>query len=153
MGPSFFTGKSGQYFCTGTSRSSFPCCQSCSAAIAVIGFETDARRKRVLEFTGTEFSRSAMPNPSDQTNWLFSTTATDIPGDLLDAMNFVTAFSICLRVAGARSAFWANERTDTQKNIRPNQQAGIFDQPLFILTLRSEIAHAILSRGIKGFIV
>src|ERR1043166_5738244 len=99
MGPSGFCGKAGQYFCTGASRSSLPCCQSCMAPTAVIGLETEARRYRVCEVAGTEFSRSAMPKPPDQTYSPFFTTATETPGTLFAAMNFATAVSIYLRVA------------------------------------------------------
>src|SRR5271154_1623807 len=52
MGHSFF-GKTGQYSCTGASRSSLPRSESCRMAVAVMGLETEARRKSVAEVAGT----------------------------------------------------------------------------------------------------
>src|SRR5215831_3449009 len=89
-----FSGNAGQYFCTGESRSSLPLSQSAIAAVAVIGLEIEPRRYTVCDVAGTEFSRSDMPKPADQTNSPFCTTATDTPGTLLDAMNFEMAPSI-----------------------------------------------------------
>src|SRR5262245_3305463 len=89
-----FCGNAGQYFCTGESRSSLPLSQSAIAAVAVIGFEIEPRRYSVRDVAGTEFSRSAMPKPADQTNSPSCTTATEMPGALLDAMNVEMAASI-----------------------------------------------------------
>src|SRR5580700_4612223 len=73
------------------------------AAVAVIGFEIDANRKSVRDVAGTEFSRSAIPNPADHSYLPSLTTATDAPGKPFAAMNFDTASSICLRWSGAGS--------------------------------------------------
>src|SRR4029077_6597485 len=72
-------------------------------ATAVIGLEIDPSRKRVEEVAGEEFSRSAMPNPADQTGSPSRTTAAPIPGTLLAEMKLETAFSIAARFSGARS--------------------------------------------------
>src|ERR1017187_2175379 len=96
-----FGGTAGQYFCTGASRSSLPCCQSSKAAVAVIGFEMDASRYSVWEVAGTEFSRSAEPKPAVHSTAPFSTTATETPGILLAAMKREMAVSNCLRFSGA----------------------------------------------------
>jgi hypothetical protein len=63
------------------------------AAVAVMGLEMDANLNKVCGVTGTPFSRSAIPNPSDQTSSPFSTTAAETPGTLFAAMNFEIAFS------------------------------------------------------------
>ena len=107
MGVSF-AGSAGQYYCSGASRSSFPCCHSKSAAIAVIGFETEASSYSVCEVAGTAFSRSALPNPADHSSTPFSTTATETPGVLLAAINREIAASSCARFAGGIFAACAN---------------------------------------------
>src|SRR5437868_1618186 len=89
-----FCGNAGQYFCTGESKSSLPRSQSAMAAVAVIGFEIEPRRYSVCDVAGTEFSRSAMPKPADHTNSPFCTTAAEMPGTLLEAMNAEMALSI-----------------------------------------------------------
>src|SRR5207248_11217106 len=89
-----FCGNAGQYFCTGESRSSLPCSQSAMAAVAVIGFEIEPRRYSVCDVAGTEFSRSATPKPADHTNSPSCTTAAEMPGALLSAMNFERALAI-----------------------------------------------------------
>src|SRR5262249_14334855 len=89
-----FCGKAGQYLCTGASGSSLPRSASCMAATAVIGFETEARRNSVADVAGTLFSRSASPNPEDQTGSPSSTTATPTPGALLDVMKSEAALLI-----------------------------------------------------------
>src|SRR5271154_3916255 len=94
MGHSFF-GKTGQYSCTGASRSSLSPSESCRMAVAVMGLETEARRKSVAEVAGTKFSRSAMPKPADQAGWPLRTTATETPGTLVAAMKSETDWEIC----------------------------------------------------------
>src|SRR5437879_3835182 len=89
-----FSGNAGQYFRTGESKSSLPRSQSSMAAVAVIGFEIEPRRYSVSDVAGTEFSRSAMPKPADHTNSPSCTTAAEIPGALLAAMNLEMALSI-----------------------------------------------------------
>src|SRR3954465_13182499 len=47
-----FSGKAGQYFCTGASRSSLPRSTNSIAAVAVKDLEMEARRNRVCSLTG-----------------------------------------------------------------------------------------------------
>ena len=116
-----FGGNVGQDFCTGMSRSSLPCSQSAMAAVAVIGFEIEPRRYNVYDVAGTEFSRSAMPKPADQTNSPSCTTAAETPGVWLSAMNFEMALSIfaCSRLQDSWSELLHHSRiADTQEATR-----------------------------------
>src|SRR5439155_16805285 len=93
MGHSF-CGNSGQYFCTGASRSSLPRSQSCKTAVAEMGLEMEPKRKSVEEVAGEEFSRSAMPKPCDQRGSPSRTTAAESPGMLFADIKLATAFSM-----------------------------------------------------------
>src|SRR2546429_9966093 len=62
----------------------------------------DPSRKSVEEVAGAKSSRSAMPNPADQTGSPCRTTATPIPGTLFADMKLETAFSIASRFPGER---------------------------------------------------
>jgi hypothetical protein len=53
---------------------------NCIAATAVIGLETEVKRKTVRRVTGTLFSLSARPNACTRTTPPLFTTATAIPG-------------------------------------------------------------------------
>jgi hypothetical protein len=79
-------------------------------AVAVIGFEIEAMRYNVCEVAGTEFSKSAMPKPADHTTFSSCTTATDMPGDLLSAMNFEMAVSIFACFSLENLPVWATAR-------------------------------------------
>ena len=82
------------------------------AAVAVIGLEMDARRYRVLDVAGTEFSRSAIPNPAAHAYLPFSTTPTAAPGRSFVARNCLTASSICLRLSSAGADVCAHDRKE-----------------------------------------
>src|ERR1700722_4792783 len=90
----FFCGNSGQYICTGASSFNFPCSHNCMAAGGVMDLEMEPIRYRVCAVACTEFSRSAMPKPSDHTNVSSSTTATESPGTFPAAINAETSLSI-----------------------------------------------------------
>ncbi len=64
----------------GTSRSSAPSSASIATASAVSVFDTLPMRNLVRGVTGTRFSMSAHPNPSDQTTSPSTPTATERPG-------------------------------------------------------------------------
>src|ERR1700722_19811070 len=106
MGQSFL-GKARQYFCTSTSRSSFPRSESCRIAVAVMGLEIEPSRNRVADVAGTKFSRSAIPKPRDQASAPFSTTATEIPGTPPMVMKLDTARSTCARLSAGKPLLWA----------------------------------------------
>src|ERR1700730_5882907 len=89
-----FCGNDGQYFCTGTSRSSFPRSQSCITAVAVSDLEMDASRNRGCPLAGALFSILASPKPLPHSYSPFSTTATDTPGTCVELRNAETADSI-----------------------------------------------------------
>src|SRR5271165_1209215 len=91
-------------------------------AVAVMGLETEARRKRVAEVTGTKFSRSAMPKPADQEGWPLRTTATARPGVLVAAMKSEAAWEIwdcfSLERSWARRPLAVRERTASAMQVR-----------------------------------
>src|SRR5271168_3941962 len=116
MGHSFF-GKAAQYFCTGASRSSLPRSESCRMAVAVMGLETEARRKSVAEVAGAKFSRSAMPKPADQAGWPLRTTATETPGTLVAAMKSETDWEICDCFSLERVCAWRLAATKRRRKV------------------------------------
>src|ERR1700722_5704654 len=122
MGQSFL-GKARQYFCTSTSRSSFPRSESCRIAVAVMGLEIEPSRNRVADVAGTKFSRSGIPKPRDQASAPFSTTATEIPGTPPMVMKLDTARSTCARLSAENPLLWA--RRDEGPKRKPNSTSAI----------------------------
>src|SRR5260370_42662960 len=77
-----FCGNTGQYFCTGASRSSLPRSKSCRMATAVMDLEVEPRRYSVEEVAGVESAGADMPKPADEMGWAFCMRATETAGRL-----------------------------------------------------------------------
>src|SRR5271165_5982063 len=100
-------------------------------AVAVMGLETEARRKSVAEVAGTKFSRSAMPKPADQAGWPLRTTATERPGTLAPAMKSETAWEICDCFSLERVCAWRLAVTKSRRKSALMRRGvrGIFSRP------------------------
>src|SRR5216683_2749075 len=135
-----FSGKAGQYFWTGASRSSLPRSQSCKTAVAVMGLEMDPSRKSVEEVTGAKSSRSAMPKPVLQTGSPSNTTATPIPGTLFSDMKLETAFSICARFSLDRICCSAETAGQHASN-KPSRQKRGKRKQFILAAIRGEFTR------------
>src|SRR6266480_6083090 len=129
-----FCGNAGQYFWTGASRFSLPRSQSCKMAVAVIGLEMDPSRNNVDGVTGAKSSRSAMPNPADQTGSPSRTAETAIPGTLFADMKLETAFSMASRLPGER-LFGSAESDEAQVRNKEIRQTTCVQKRLALASL------------------
>lgn len=82
-----------------------------------MGFEIEPKRKSVDEVAGEEFSKSAIPKPSDQVGVPSNTTATESPGTLFADMKLATAFSIASRFS-FEIVFCCAASCEAEKKIR-----------------------------------